>query len=128
MFLNNSNWLDYALDNYNTELNLKCEIYDDLKSINTIKKSVTLCNEQNSDLHVRILINNILVLVNVFGVECSFNLLLFKIDKEFYSIIKTCYYYLRLINNELDNVKILVDENIKDIELDRNVLQKLYSL
>ena len=88
MFLNNSNWLDYALENYDTNLNLKCEIYDDLRVINSIKKNITTYID-GDDSQIRALINGIIILVNVFGVKCSFNLLLFKLPHEFHSIIKT---------------------------------------
>lgn len=129
MILNNSNWLDYALENYNTELNLKCEIYDDLKSINIIKRSINLYNSNNDDnLQLRIILNNILVLVNVFGVSCSFNILLYKLNKEYFSVIKTFYYFLRLIDNEIKNIKILIDYDLNNIEIDRNIYQKLLSL
>lgn len=129
MILNNSNWLDYALENYNTELNLKCEIYDDLKSINIIKKSINLYNSNNNDnLQLRIILNHILILVNVFGVSCSLNLLLYKLSKEYFSIIKTFYYFLHLINKETSNIEILVDYDLNNIELDRNIYQKLLSL
>ena len=128
MFLNNSNWLDYALNNYDTDLNLKCEIYDDLRVINNIKKNITLYNN-GDDNQIRSIINGIIVLVNVFGVQCSFNLLMYKLDKEFHSIIKTCYYYLRYIRNDLKDIQIVVENcDVINIEIDKTLLQKLYTL
>ncbi len=127
MFLNNSNWLDYALSNYDTNLNLKCEIYDDLKIISNIKKSINLYN--NGDINqVRTFINGIIILVNVFGVPCTFNLLMYKLDKEYHSIVKTCFYYLHYIDSKLNNIEIVVEENIEDVEINKTLLQQLYTI
>lgn len=121
--LNNSNWLDYAIKNYDTELNLKCEVYDDIKLINGIKKHLLLYINGDSK-QIRLIINNILILTNVFGVECAFNLLLFKLDEEFYSIIKTCFYYLRLIDIKLKKINLFIEnkESILNQNIDKNTL------
>lgn len=124
--LNNSNWLDYAIKNYDTNLNLKCEVYDDIKLINNIKKHLLLYIDGDTN-QVRIIINNILILTNVFGVECAFNLLLFKLENKFYSIIKTCFYYLRLVDKKLEKIHLFIEnkEDILDKEIDKNILYVL---
>lgn len=126
MILNNSNWIEYAISIYDINNNLEDEIYDDLKQIQNLKKYLNFYIKGNSKF-IRHIINTIIILNNSFTVKGAFNLILFKLDSTYYSIIKTCYCYLKLIDINGDGIKLLNNKvNIKDIEIDNQFLKKLY--
>ena len=59
------------------------------------------------ELKTRLILNHIIVLNNVFGNEASATLLLYKIEQEYWAILKTFLVFLKTINEEeLPNVKI----------------------
>ena len=66
------------------------------------------------DVKVRLIINHIVVLQNVFGADVAVTLLLFKIDKEYWSALKTILNYLKfLYSHELGDVD--EDDKIKQL-------------
>lgn len=107
-------WLLYAQQNYdNPTFTKEQEFYDDLKRFKYLKRlfrRYTL----TSEIKVRLIVNHIVVLQNVFGVEAACVLLLYKIDEQYWPILKTVLNHLDyLYPHELNNV--LVDENIKKL-------------
>ena len=108
------NWLLFAQHNYdNPTLEDEKEFYEDIKRIRYLKRvfrkfSVT------GKLKVRLVVNHLIVLQNVFGVEAACILLLFKIDKKYWSILKTFLEYLKyLYPHELNDIK--TDTNIEKL-------------
>ena len=66
------------------------------------------------NIKVRLAVNHIIVLQNVFGVEAAVTLLLYKVDKNYWSALKSILNYLGyLYPHELDNIK--VDNNIDQL-------------
>ena len=111
------NWLLYAQKNYdNPTLEKEVEFYDDLKRFKYLKRlfrKYTL----TGNLKVRLAVNHIIVLQNVFGAEACVTLLLYKIDVEYWHALKTILNYLEyLYPNELEEFD--EDEFIKQ-ELER---------
>ena len=107
-------WLLYAQQNYdNPTFAKEQEFLDDLKRFKYLKRlfrRYTLTGE----IKVRLIVNHIVVLQNVFGVEAACILLLFKVDNQYWSLLKTFLDYLGyLYPHELNDVK--VDENIKKL-------------
>jgi hypothetical protein len=107
-------WLLYAQQNYdNPTFTKEQEFLDDLKRFKYLKRlfrRYTL----TSDIKVRLIVNHIVVLQNVFGVEAACILLLYKIDEQYWPILKTVLNHLDyLYPHELNNVQ--VDENIKKL-------------
>ena len=102
-----SNVLMYAIRNYN---NPHCEgekeFEDDLKRFKYIKRLLRKYYDTNI-LKERLLLNHIIVLTNVFGNEAAATLLLFKIEREYWSVLKTFLQYLNVVSeDELPTVKI----------------------
>ena len=63
--------------------------------------------KSTGELKTRLILNHIIVLNNVFGNEASATLLLYKIEQEYWAILKTFLVFLKTINEEeLPNVKI----------------------
>ena len=108
------NWLLYAQHNYDKPiLNSEQEFYDDLKRFKYLKRLFRKY-KITGNIKVRLAVNHIIVLQNVFGVEASVTLLLFKVDKNYWSALKTILDYLGyLYSHELDNIK--VDQNIGEL-------------
>ena len=107
-------WLLYAQQNYdNPTFTKEQEFLDDLKRFKYLKRlfrRYTLTGE----IKVRLIVNHIVVLQNVFGVEAACVLLLYKIDEQYWPILKTVLEHLDyLYPHELNNVEI--DNNIKDL-------------
>ena len=107
-------WLLYAQQNYaNPTFTIEQEFLDDLKRFKYLKRlfrRYTLTGE----IKVRLIVNHIVVLQNVFGVEAACVLLLYKIDEQYWPILKTVLEHLDyLYPHELNEVEI--DENIKKL-------------
>ena len=84
------NWLLFAQQNYdNPTLEKEEEFYDDIKRFKYLKRLFRKY-EIVGDIKIRLVLNHLVVLQNVFGVEVAVTLLLYKIDKKYWSILKTC--------------------------------------
>ena len=109
------NWLLYAQQNYdNPTLEKSKEFNDDVKRFKYLKRlfrRYTLTGE----IKVRLIVNHIVVLQNVFGVEAACVLLLYKIDEQYWSILKTV----------LKHLDYLYPHELKDVEIDENILKLL---
>ena len=105
------NWLLYAQQNYdNPTLEKEEEFYDDIKRFKYLKRLFRKY-EIVGDIKIRLVLNHLVVLQNVFGVEVAVTLLLFKIDKKYWPVLKTCLNYLEyLYPHELNDIK--TDKNI----------------
>ena len=58
-------------------------------------------------MKTRLVLNHIIVLSNVFGNEAAATLLLFKIEREYWPILKTFLQYLNImLPEELPNIKV----------------------
>lgn len=108
------NWLLFAQQNYdNPTLEKEEEFYDDIKRFKYLKRLFRKY-EITGDIKIRLILNHLVVLQNVFGVDTSVSLLLFKVDKRYWSILKTCLDYLGyLYPHELTEFK--KDSNIEEM-------------
>ena len=112
------NWLLFAQQNYdNPTLEKEVEFYDDIKRFKYLKRLFRKY-EITGDIKIRLILNHLVVLQNVFGVEASVSLLLFKIDERYWSILKTCLNYLDY----------LYPHELNDIETDKNIEEMLKQL
>ena len=107
------NWLLFAQKHYdNPTLEKEAEFYDDLKRFKYIKRLLGKY-KAGGNFKVRLALNHIIVLQNVFGVEACVTLLLFKIDRKYWSVLKTILIYLDyLYPNELNEIP--EDEKVKE--------------
>lgn len=108
------NWLLFAQHSYdNPTLQREQEFYDDLKRFKYLKrlfKKYAITRK----IKVRLAVNHIIVLQNVFGVEAAVTLLLYKVDKEYWPILRTILDYLGyLYPHELHFVS--VDYNVEKL-------------
>ena len=91
--LNESNYILFAIKHYeNPHSVTKEDFFDDLKKFKFIKK-IFKKYKNDSKVNVKLLINHFLILYNVFG-EATTPLLFYKIDSDYWSLIKTTIVYL----------------------------------
>ena len=111
------NWLLFAQQNYdNPTLQKEEELYDDLKRFKYLKRLLRKY-KHTGDLNIRLVVNHIIVLQNVFRVEASVTLLLYKLNTQYWPALKSVLNYLNyLYPHELnivgadDNVEKMLEE------------------
>tara|TARA_B100001559_G_scaffold251331_1_gene214920 strand:+ start:182 stop:550 length:369 start_codon:yes stop_codon:yes gene_type:complete len=97
----------FAIKHYN---NPSCvdeqEFLDDMKRFKYLKRLFRKY-DTSKELKMRLIINHIIILANVFGVEAATTLLFFKIEKNHWSILKTFLIFLHYMpENDLIQVPI----------------------
>ena len=113
--INSSNVVMYAIRHYN---NPQCEgekeFEDDLKRFKYIKRLLRKYHDTGI-LKERLLLNHLIVLHNVFGTTACVTLLLYKIQKEYWSVLKS---FLIFLNS-------ITEEELSEIEENKDVLNVL---
>ena len=116
--LNEENFTLFAIKHYdNPQCTSTEEFYEDIRRFRYLKR--LLKRYLNSgELRERLILNHLIVLSNLFGVENTLKMLEFKLEREFWPILKTCLLYLGYI-----------DEKWKtDIPLDEEVTKRMREL
>ena len=122
--LTEDNFTMYAIKNYD---NPYCkgmdEFLDDLKRFKYIKRLLRKHNV-GKELKERLILNHIIVLGNLFGIEATTKMLFFKLEKKFWPQIKAFLVFLNYMP-----IKIIVSPGLeileKDIPIDETVLENL---
>ncbi len=113
--INSSNVVMYAIRHYN---NPQCEgekeFEDDMKRFKYIKRLLRKYHDTGI-LKERLLLNHLIVLHNVFGTTACVTLLLYKIQKEYWSVLKS---FLIFLNS-------ITEEELSEIEENKDVLDIL---
>ena len=82
------------------------EFLDDLKRFKYLKRLFRKY-DTSGELKVRLIVNHIIILSNVFGIDATTTLLFFKIEVEHWSLLKTFLVYLHFMpENDLVEVPI----------------------
>ena len=105
--LTSSNIMLFAAKHYdNPSCVGQAEFLDDMKRFKYIKRLFRKYTA-TGELRTRLIINHIIILTNVFGVDAATTLLFFKIEKQHWSLLKTFLVYLHIMpENDLINVSI----------------------
>ena len=104
----------FALKHYDNRGAGKEEFEDDLKRFKYLKRLFRKY-DTSKEFKSRLIINHVIILSNVFGVDAATTLLFFKIDKEHWSILKTILIFLNY----------MPEDELIDIEIDQNVMEEL---
>ena len=116
--LTNSNFLLYASQHYN---NRQCtsmeEFNDDMQRFKYLKRLFRKYRA-TGELKTRLILNHIIVLNNVFGNEASATLLLYKIEQEYWAILKTFLVFLKTIK----------EEELPGVKISKNLLNNLENI
>ena len=96
----------FALKHYDNRGASKEEFEDDLKRFKYLKRLFRKY-DTSGELKLRLIINHIIILSNVFGVDATTTLLFFKIEVEHWSLLKTFLVYLHFMpENDLIEIPI----------------------
>jgi hypothetical protein len=98
--LNDDNFLLYAAKHYDRPHILQSEFEGDLKRIKYLKRLFRKYN-QTGEIKERLVLNHIIIMANVFGVEATVNMLFFKVDQQDYPVLKTLLIYLNYMPNHI---------------------------
>ena len=120
--LNDENFTIYAMKSYNSPNCIMSEFEGDLKRTKYLKKLFRKYKKSNI-LKERLILNHIILVYNVFGVEAATRILFYKIDDRDYDILKTFLLYLNYMpervfgirGKNIDSFTIMVDMNIAEI-------------
>ena len=122
--LTDENFMVYAMRSYQ---NPHCmdihEFEEDLKQTKYIKRLLNRYKTRG-ELKEQLIINHIVVLYNMFGIEAATRILFFKIDKEFRPQLKTFLIYLNFMPERISGVD-FGDIVSSDIPLDFTIVDSL---
>ena len=104
----------FALRHYDNRGASKEEFEDDLKRFKYLKRLFRKY-DISKEFKSRLIINHIIILSNVFGVDAATTLLFFKIDKQHWSILKAILIFLNY----------MPEDEMIDLETDQNVMEEL---
>ena len=125
--LNEDNYLMYTMREYN---NLQCtdieEFYDDLKKIKYIKRLFNIY-KNNGQLKERLILNHLIIFYNVFNVDAGTRILFYKIEKDFWPMLKTFLIFLDRMPDKIESIR-GVTVRSSDIKLDDGIVTKLRSI
>jgi hypothetical protein len=104
----------FALRHYDNRGASKEEFEDDLKRFKYLKRLFRKY-DTSKEFKSRLIINHVIILSNVFGVDAATTLLFFKIDKQHWSILKAILIFLNY----------MPEDEMIDLETDQNVMEEL---
>ena len=125
--LNDDNFLMFAMKEYN---DIQCtdieEFYDDLKKIKYIKRLFNIY-KNNGQLKERLILNHLIVFYNVFSVQAGTRILFYKIEKDFWPMLKTFLIFLDRMPEIIDSIR---GETLRsnDIQLDDGIVTRLRTI
>jgi len=121
--LNDENFLLFAAKVYDRPNLILSEFTEDMKRFNYLKRLFKKYHNV-SEIKERLILNHLVVIYNVFGPENATRMLFFKMDKKYYSALKTYLIFLSFMPDKLKGIK-GKDIFSSDILIDINIAQKL---
>ena len=116
--ITNENVIMFAIKHYdNPQCEGEAEFQDDMKRFKYIKRLLRKYQE-TGELKERLILNHMIVINNLFGVDAASTLLVFKIEPEFWSVLKTF----------MDFLGMIPEGELKEIEIDTKVKEALEKL
>ena len=116
----------YAMKAYDRPNCIMSEFEDDLSRIKYIKRLIKRY-KTTGELKERLILNHIIILSNVFGVEVSVRMLFFKLDKADYDVLKTFLLFLNFMPRYINGIN-NNHYNSADIGVDIYIGNKLREL
>ena len=113
--LNDENFTLFAIRHYdNPQCTSTEEFYEDIRRFRYLKRLLKRY-KKTGELRERLILNHLIVLCNLFGVDNTIKMLEFKLEKEFWPTIKTCLLYLGYVNEDWR----------QDIVMDKEVVKRM---
>jgi len=112
--LNEANLLLYAAKHYYNPKYIDAdEFYEDLKKFKYVKRLLNRYHETGK-LSERLILNHLIVIFNVFGIEASLNILELKLEEKYWPQLKPFLIFLRYIRND-QYTNIPMDQFVVDV-------------
>ena len=90
------------------------ELEDDMKRFKYLKRLFRKY-DTSKEFKSRLIINHVIILANVFGVDAASTLLFFKIDDQHWNLLKTILIFLNY----------MPENEMLDLDIDQNVMEEL---
>ena len=125
--LNEGNFLMFSMKEYN---NIQCidieEFYDDLKKIKYIKRLFNIYLN-DGQLKERLILNHLIVFYNVFPIQAGTRILFYKIEEQFWPMLKTFLIFLERMPDKIESIrgKTILST---DIKLDDGIITRLRTI
>ena len=94
--LSDDNFTIYAMKAYDNPNCIMSEFEEDLKRIKYVKRLIKRY-KATGELKERLILNHIIILSNVFGVEASVRMLFYKLDEDDFEVLKTFLLFLNFM-------------------------------
>ena len=125
--LTEENFLMFSMREYN---NMQCtdieEFHDDLKKIKYIKRLFNIY-KNDGQLKERLILNHLIVFYNVFPAYAGTRILFYKIEEQFWPMLKTFLIFLERMPDKIESIRgktVLAT----DIKLDEGIVTKLRTI
>ncbi len=119
--LTDSNFALFAAKHYD---NPQCvdtqEFLDDLKRFAYLKRAFSKYHE-NNDVNIRLILNHIITLTNLFGIHTT-SMLFFRVDKEHHKYLKPFLVFLEYLPNTVNGIK------TSEIPMDETIVKELRNI
>jgi hypothetical protein len=126
--LNDDNFMIFAMKTYDKPHCVMSEFEEDLKRIKYIKRLIKRYKVWGEDeLKERLILNHIIVLSNVFGIESTVKMLFFKFDPEDYPILKAFLIFLNFMPTQVKGIKGFNISSV-DVPVDVFILTRLRTI
>ena len=102
--LNNDNIMIYAMKVYDKPNCIMSEFKEDMKRFNYLKRLFRRYAKVG-EMRERLILNHLVVLYNVFGVEVATRMLFYKMSKDDYSALKTYLIFLNYMPAVVHGIK-----------------------
>lgn len=116
--LNDENFILFASRHYD---NPQCmsveEFYHDLQRFKYLKRLLRRYTD-NNDLQERLILNHLVVIYNVFGIEPANRMMFFRMENEYWSPLKTFLIYLNYLR----------EDDMVETPLDMTIVERLRKL
>ena len=113
----------YAIKVYDKPNCIMSEFKDDMKRFNYLKR-LFYRHRKTGEIKERLILNHIIILGNLFGIEATTKMLFFKLEKKFWPQVKAFLVFLNYMP-----IKVIVSPGIeildKDIPVDEEILETL---
>jgi hypothetical protein len=120
------NFLLYAMRAYEKPNAIMSEFEEDFKRLKYVKRLIRRY-KATSELKDRLILNHIIILANVFGVEAAVRMLFYRIDEKDYPTLKTFLLFLNYVPAQVLGIR-GIDYNTSEISVDLMVGKRLREL
>ena len=124
--LSSENIMLFAVKSYDKPICIMSEFKEDMKRFNYLKR-LFYRHRKVGEIKEQLIMNHLMVLYNVFGVEAATRLLFYKIAKEDYPALKTYLLFLSCMPEKIKGIKghdIISSEIPVDIKI-ANILREI---